>query len=115
MLFDYVPELKNDDEKLVFEGHLSVDVPDEFERIEIAKGMNFKDGETKETKDVLDTALKMKKLAHERIKEVHIKYNGVAIDSVEALSFSQEGSALINEVGQMCIGGIKLGNILPPQ
>lgn len=117
MNFDYVPSLKDDDGKMVFEGHVVLDVPNEFERIEIAKAMNFSNGEAKDptTEESLELTQKMKKLAHDKIKEVHLTYEGTEINSVDMLGFSVEGSALINEIGSVCISGIKLGNVLQRQ
>lgn len=117
MNFDYVPQVKDDEGKPVFAGHVVIDVPNEFERIDIAKSMNFANGNTKEptTDESLELTLKMKKLAYDKIKEVHLTAGGVKIDSVKMLNFYSEGSALINEIGSVCISGIKLGNVLQRQ
>jgi len=117
MKFDYVPQTKDEDGNLIFVGHVVVDVPNEFDRIEIAKKMNFENGDSKEpsTEETLEAAVKLKKLAHDKIKEVHLEAFGAKIDSVEMLSFSAEGSTLINEIGSICLSGIKLGNVLKRQ
>lgn len=109
----YKPKLMADN-KLVFDGTVTVAVPCYYERLELIKKVNFKSnekGEVENNNHYLDSLIKLAKLTKEFIKSVDLirVEDGFRYSSVDDLDFDKEGNSLIEEIGHMILNGISLG------
>jgi hypothetical protein len=98
-----------------FTGHIMVEVPKYIERLQYIKDMKLSVGDSGEVKgDVgnIDQAIKVVEIAKKHIKEVALTVvsTGQEVKSLEDLEYSFEGSQLMNEVANLVLSGIKLGN-----
>ena len=94
---------------LGFTGTVDVEIPNYKERVGLLQEMNLGD-------DVAGAGLaaggKMIELVEKQVKAVNLKHEvGGVFTSIEDLSYNQEGSAVINELGKAILGGISLGNV----
>jgi hypothetical protein len=89
-----------------FDGFLLLSIPKYKDRIEIIQKMGA--GE-----DGIANAAKMIDLVYERCKEVNLVHRGSKEEfhTLDDLSFTDEGSALINAAGQTLLTGYQLGNL----
>jgi len=105
-----------EDKKIVspFEGEIKVKVPKYKDRLKLLKECNFKmddKGEISKGTDQFDSVEKVVEIAESHILQVNVKHKETEeeFDSVEGLSYTQEGSELINDIGNMVLSGFKLG------
>lgn len=94
---------------------MRIDLLKHLERIDTMKTFSFKlnaEGQVDQT--AIDTSEYSKKiylLVKERVKSVSLKHveSGSEFKSLEEVEFYQEGVELINELGALLLGGLKLG------
>ena len=89
-----------------FDGTIKVKIPNYRERIQMVQDMGFDD-----EKIGLEAGSKMIELVEKQVESVELTHDsGEVITSLDDLSYSREGSLLINEIGKTIMGGIPLGN-----
>lgn len=117
--FDYHPEIMNEEKENVFhdmfEGFITIQVPNEHERMEHAKKfrMKFEGKKEQSEEDKFEQAEWLKDLAKKAIKGVDLthKESGIVFSEYEDLLYSKEGSQITNSIGTVMIQGIQLGNV----
>lgn len=87
-------------------------MPNHLERLKLLQEINFKPSETgsieansdslKKTEIILDATQK-------HVKEVSLKYGKEVFKNLDDLSYTQEGSLIISELGNVVLLGFKLG------
>lgn len=92
------------------EGFVSLEMPKYLERIEIMKSLSFetKDGEVESAKRV-EPAIKLYAMLEKHVREVSLKHGELEIKSLDDLGYYQDGVKVINELGAVLIGGVRLG------
>lgn len=111
-VFKYEPQLKRADGSKVFEGTVSLRIPNLKERIQMAKSMNLKmnaEGELDlaDGMDLIETLLDKVK---ESIVEVDLKMGDIEFKSPDDIDYYAEGMELIKEIGEVLSKGLSLGN-----
>lgn len=97
-----------------FEGHVMIAIPKHIERLELMKKLKMKvnkDGVLEENTDLIEKQQIMMEAAEAHVKEVKLthKPSGAKLKSFEDLSYSQECYLLLNEIANVVLMGIKLG------
>lgn len=108
--FKFVP--KNE----VFEGFVTVRVPKYMDRLKLLKECNFSfgaNGEVNAGSGQFESIEKMVSVVEKHVSavEIVVKSTQEAIKSLDDLSYTAEGSELINELANLILGGFKLGKI----
>ena len=98
----------------IFEGHVLLSIPKYKARIKAIKDLNLQvkeNGEVETSTSQFDSVEKIIDLVEKHVLAVDLKVkeSGEELKEVDDLGYSQEGSELINEIGNMLLGGIKLG------
>lgn len=104
-MFVYKPEKES-----VFKGEVALEMPTYLERLEMAEGFDV--SEDAEHSDKMKAMKETIKVVSERCKKVDLKLRTdekVKITSFDDLSRTEEGSALINDLGRMMVKGYSLG------
>jgi hypothetical protein len=109
--FAYVPKADSP-----FTGKITVKIPSHKERLKLMKQVSFdvqKDGTMEKKKGTLDSAVDMSEIIHAHVVKVELQAkvedSFVEISSIEELGYYLEGSQIFNELGNLLIGGIRLG------
>lgn len=94
-------------------GSIEVEIPKYFERLDMMKALQMKvvDGEVVGGEDAMLSVKKAYEIVEKYAKAFKLKtVKGEDIESLEALSYFQEGAAVIMEAAGAIVGGIRLGN-----
>jgi len=108
--YDYEPKgIKNKDgthKDCVFKGKIVIEVPTYKERLDIAKsiGMDDKTDDIDKGKKVLETVEK-----HVKSIELQSEEHSLVITDMDDLGSYMEGTEIINQLGQLLMQGIPLG------
>jgi hypothetical protein len=111
--YKWVPDLKEGD-KLIFEGHVILDIPLPKKRIELISNLQFEvdsEAKIKMQSNQIEQFLKMELICKEHIKEIDLKHveSGIEIKSLEDLEPYYEYMTFIGACGNVILSGIKLG------
>jgi len=97
-----------------FIGHVLLKIPRYRERLAMIKGAGYKTGEDGVgVSDGIDMMDKLLEGVETHVIGVHLthKKTSLKFESLEDLECYQEGTELINELGQVLLSGVKLGEI----
>jgi len=89
-----------------FTGKVEVEIPNYKERISIMQEMGIKD----EASVGLETGSKVIELVEKQVKSVDLSYGDEVFKDLDSLGYSREGMDVINQLGNVIMGGIPLGN-----
>lgn len=95
-----------------FTGHIKVKVPTYDDQCDAFEAINYelKDGELVMSKGISRRLKKIKEVVLNHTIECKVKFGEKEINSIDELVVYQEGKMLVNELGNMLLSGIKLGN-----
>ena len=96
--YEYVPTHDR------FKGKIELEIPTYKERLALVKEVGIMDEKT-----AMDNLDKMFEVVEKRVKKVEIELDTQKINSLDELSYYQQGALIINELGQILIQGIPLG------
>lgn len=114
--YKYVPELKDKKGKLLFKGHILIEIPRLKQRNALARTLKMKmnaKGELDPSEDPLEIIEKSEEIALKHIKEVDLKYGSESFKSIEDLEYARECRKLLQAVASLVLNGYsveKLGN-----
>lgn len=95
-----------------FKGHIKIKVPNYKERMQMVTDMGIKLGNdgAVEGGDMMESASKAWDKLSVHVVSVDLSFGKHKFESLEDLSYTQEGSGVINELTRVLMGGIGLGN-----
>lgn len=117
--FDWEPQDKEDKDgkplPALFKGKVRLKIPKYRERLKLIKDLQFKvnsSGDVEQGDSAMDNAIQMVEMAAKHVVTVKLVKKGVKkeFSSVEDLEYDKEGSELINDIANVILGGISLGN-----
>lgn len=95
-----------------FEGEVTLSLPSYKERMKVLKSLNFNldsKGEVSKNTDIVGAAEKIFDIAAKYCKDVNLVYEETELSSIDDLSYFQEGSEVIQHIGNIIINGVSLG------
>jgi len=114
----YTPK-KSDDGEAAYAGHVEIQVLSYPERMAALKSVNVvvQDGKVELKIDPLDASVKVYELVMKQTLSVDLLHRptGERVVSIEELGYSADGSQLISEIGNMLLGGLRLGELSSPR
>jgi len=100
-----------------FTGTMKIKIPKYKERMKLLRDLNVgfdKDGEVETSKGTqgVDSAIRMIELAEEHLVSLDLTHKPTkeSIKSLDDLEYCEEGTIIINQIGQAVLTGAKLGN-----
>jgi len=113
-VIDFIPKQVGGEK--YFEGVIKIKLPSYKERLELIKSLKLgvdSSGDVNSHSERFDSAIELLTIVESHVISVDLVQlsDESVINSLDDLGYSQEGSQVINDLGNMLVGGVKLGKV----